>query len=82
MKKEEKIVLEILVIVLFCWLFFKAVGLTFRVAWGAAKIIASLLLTLAIPLLILCLTFAGGVVLLVPVAVIGAAFALLKACVA
>lgn len=74
--------LEILVIVLFCWLFFKAVGLAFRVAWGAAKIVASLLLTLAIPLLILCLMFAGGIVLLVPVAMIGAAVGLLKACVA
>lgn len=74
--------LEFLVIVLFCWLFFKAAGLAFRVAWGLAKVIASLLLTLAVPLLILCLIFAGGIALLVPVAMIAAAFALLKHCVA
>lgn len=65
----------------FFWLFFKAVGLAFRVAWGAARIAASALLTLAVPVLALCLAFAGGVVLLLPVAMIGAAFCLLKRCV-
>lgn len=74
--------LEILMLVLFCWLFFKAIGLAFRAAWGAAKIIASLLFAVAVPLLILCLVFAGGVFLLVPVALVAVAFGLLKACVA
>ena len=71
--------LEILVTVLCVWLFFKAIGLGFRIAWGAAKIAASLLLTLALPLLIICLVFAGGVVLFVPLALIGAALGLLRA---
>ena len=73
--------MELLVLILFCWLFFKAVGLAFRMAWGAAKIIASVLFVLAVPLLILCLVFAGGVFLLLPLALVGIAFGLLKACV-
>lgn len=74
--------LEILVTVLFCWLFFKAAGLAFRVAWGVAKIIASLLLVLAVPFLILGLVFAGGLVLFVPVVMIAIALAVLADCVA
>lgn len=74
--------LDILIVILFCWLFFKAIGLAFRAAWGAAKIIASLLFAVAVPLLVLCLVFAGGVFLLVPVALVAVAFGLLKACVA
>ena len=71
--------LDILVTILFCWLFFKALGLTFRVAWGTAKIIASLLFAVAVPMLFLCLIFACGIVLLLPLALIGIAFGLLKA---
>lgn len=71
--------LEILTVVLFCWLFFKALGLAFRVAWGTTKIVASLLFALAVPMLVVCLLFAGGIVLLVPLALIGLAFGLLKA---
>ena len=74
--------LEILVTILFCWLFFKAAGLAFRVAWGFAKIIASLLLALAVPFLILGLVFAGGLVLFVPVVMIAIALAVLIDCVA
>lgn len=74
--------LEFLLVVLFCWLFFKAAGLAFRVAWGFAKVIASLLLALALPILILGLIFAGGIVLLVPIAMIGIALAVLADCIA
>ena len=73
--------LEIFVIVLFCWLFFKTVGLAFRVAWGITKIIASLLLALAVPLLVLAFLFAGGIALLLPVAMIAIAMGLLTDCV-
>ena len=73
--------LDFLLVILFCWLFFKAVGLAFRVAWGTAKILASVLFTIAVPLLILCQVFAGGVFLLLPLALIGVAFGVLKACV-
>ena len=71
--------LEILTIVLFCWLFFKAIGLAFRAAWGTAKIIASVLFALAVPMLVISLLFAGGILLLVPLALVGLAFGLLKA---
>ena len=73
--------MEFLVLIAFCWLFFKAVGSACRTAWGAAKIIASVLFALAVPMLILCLVFAGGFFLLLPLALGGAAFGLLKACV-
>ena len=73
--------MELLVLIVFCWLFFKAVGLAFRMAWGAAKIIASVLFVLAVPLLVLCLVFAGGVFLLLPLALVGIGFGLLKVCV-
>ena len=71
--------LEILTIILFCWLFFKAMGLAFRVAWGTAKMIASVLVVLAVPMLVISLLFAGGILLLVPLALVGLAFGLLKA---
>ena len=73
--------MELLVVILFCGLCFKAIGLAFRMAWGTAKILASVLFTVAVPLLILCLVFAGGVFLLLPLALIGIAFGVLKACV-
>lgn len=71
--------LELLTVVLFFWLFFKAVGLAFRVTWGVTKIVASLLFAIAVPLLVLGLIFTGGLLLLVPVALIAVAFGLLKA---
>lgn len=72
--------LEVLFTVLFIWLLFKVIGLAFRVAWGAAEIAASVLFTLAVPLLVLCLIFAGGMLILIPIAMLGAAFGLLKSC--
>lgn len=71
--------LELVIIIAFCWLFFKAVGLAFRAAWGITKVIASLLFAIAVPLLVVCLIFAGGLLLLVPLALIALALALLKA---
>lgn len=73
--------MELLAVVAFCWLFFKAVGLAFRMAWGTAKILASVLFAIAVPMLILCLVFAGGLLLLLPLALIGIAFGVLRACV-
>lgn len=72
--------MELLITIAFFWLFFKALGLAFRVAWGTTKIIASLLFGLAVPLLLVCMLFAGGIVLLLPLALVGIAFGLLKTC--
>lgn len=71
--------LELVMVILFCWLFFKAMGLALRAAWGAARIIASLLFAVAVPMVVCCLLFAGGLLLLVPIALIAIAFGLLKA---
>ena len=72
--------LDLLIAVLFCWLFIKAVGLSFRLAWGAAKIVAWLLFVLALPMMAGFLLLAGGILLLVPLALVAIAFGLLKAC--
>ena len=72
---------ELLTIALFLWLTAKAIGLALRLTWGMAKIVASILITLAFPILIVCLLFAGGLALLVPVAVVAVAAGILKACV-
>ena len=73
--------MELVLIIAFFWLFFKGLGLALRVAWGTAKAVASLLFGIAVPLLILCALFAGGIALLLPLALAGIAFGLLKACV-
>ena len=72
---------ELLVTILFIWLFVKVIGLVLRLTWGAAKIVAGILCVLALPILILVLLFAGGAVLLLPVGLVIAAFAVVKACV-
>lgn len=71
---------ELLTLAVFVWLLVKAVGFALRLTWGVAKITASILIGLAFPVLILCLLFAGGVVLLVPVVMIASAAVILKAC--
>jgi len=72
---------ELLTIVVFVWLLVRTVGLAFKLTWGAAKIVASILMSIALPVLIICLVFLGGIALIVPIAVIGIAFGILKACV-
>ena len=72
---------EILVVIAFLWLLFKAFGLVFKLACSAAKIIAAILMVLAMPLLVLFMIFVGGVALLIPVAMIGIAVGILKVCI-
>ena len=71
---------EILTIAIFLWLLFKAIGLALRLTWGAAKIVASILIGLAFPVLIISLVFAGGILLLIPLLMIAIAAGILKAC--
>ena len=73
--------LELLTIILFCWLSFKLLGLFFRMAWGAAKLIATVLFVIALPMLVLCLMFAGGMLLLIPLGLLALALGILKSCV-
>ena len=72
---------ELLTIVVFVWLTIKAIGLAFKLTWGMAKIVASILMVLALPLLIVCLLFVGGAILIVPVAMIGVAAGIMKSCI-
>lgn len=72
---------ELLTIIVFAWLLIKAIGLAFKLTWGMTKIVASILMVLALPLLIVCLLFVGGVILIVPVAMIGIAAGIMKSCI-
>ena len=71
---------ELLTVAIFFWLLVKTIGLALRLTWGVAKIIASILIGLALPVLIICLIFAGGIILLLPIVMIAVAAAILKVC--
>ena len=71
---------ELLTVAIFIWLLVKTIGLALRLTWGVAKIIASILIGLALPVLIICLIFAGGIILLLPIVMIVIAAAILKVC--
>ena len=72
--------IEILISILAIWLLIKAIGLALKITWGAAKVVATILMVLAIPIFIVCLIFVGGFFLLIPVALIAGAIGLLKIC--
>lgn len=80
-KRKEKEMFELLTVIVFVWLLVKAVGLAFKLTWGVAKVVASILMAVALPVLIVCMVFVGGLALIVPIAIIALAFGLLKACV-
>ena len=69
---------ELLSVLLFVWLLVKVIGLTFRMTWGIAKITASILIGLALPVLFISILFVGGIALLVPVAMIAIAAGIVK----
>ena len=73
--------LELLTIIVFTWLLIKTIGLTLKLTWGVAKIVSGILMVLALPLLIVGLLFVGGIVLIVPIAMICIAAGIAKACV-
>ena len=65
----------------FIWLMIKSVGLAFKLTWSLAKIVASVLMVLALPILLVCFIFCSGIALIIPVIVLCIAFGILKACV-
>lgn len=71
---------EILTVAIFVWLLAKSIGFMFKLTWGVAKVIASILMVVAMPVLIVCLVFASGIALLVPVIMIAIAAGIMKAC--
>jgi len=72
---------ELLTIAVFVWLFVKAIGLALKLTWGVAKIIASILIVLALPVLLFCVVFVGGLALVIPVAMIAIAAGVVKICI-
>ncbi len=72
--------IEILISILAIWLLIKAISLAFKITWGVAKIVATILMILAVPIFVVCLVFVGGFFLLIPVALIAGALGLLKIC--
>ena len=73
--------LEIIILVAFVWLMVSAITLALKVTWGVTKVVASILIGLALPILLVSFLFVGGIALLVPVALIGIAVGILKSCV-
>lgn len=70
-----------LIMVGFIWLFVQGVSLAFRLTWGVAKVVGSILMVLALPVMGLCALVAGGALLLIPLVMVAIAVAILKACV-
>ena len=64
---------ELLSVIVFVWLL--------KLTWGMAKIIAGILIVLALPMLIVFLLFVGGAILIIPVAMIGIAAGIMKSCI-
>lgn len=77
--QKEKNMISLLAVLVFCILMFKIFKLVFKITWSAVSVAACVLAGLALPVLIVCLIFAGGLLLLVPVALIAAAYFILKA---
>ena len=69
---------ELLVIVLFIWLSIKFIGVALKITWGVAKLVASLLFIVALPALIVCVLFASGAILILPVALVAIAIGVLS----
>ena len=67
----------LLVIIAFIFLAIKFFGLAFKIAWGLAKVVASILFVLALPALVICVLFTSGLFLLLPIVLIVAAIGLL-----
>ena len=49
-----------LVMIGFFWLFVNGIGLALRLTWGAAKVVGSLLMALALPVLIVCVLYTNN----------------------
>lgn len=71
----------ILAIVLFGGLLAKVLALSFKVAWGILKVLALVLCIAALPLLVIFALTAGGILLLIPIFLVSAAWGCLRAAV-
>ena len=69
---------KLIVIILFIWFSIKAIGLAIKLTWGATKILVYILMAIALPALIVCILFASGAILLIPIILIAVAVTILK----
>ena len=76
--RRSSVMIEFLITVLFLWLSYKFIGLALKITWSVAKLIASLLFIVALPSLVICFLFAGGLLLIIPVLMVIGAIALLS----
>lgn len=72
--------IELLSLLLFCWLCWKVLRLAFRATRGIVKILVWPVLLIAAAAFVGCLLFAGGLMILIPLGLIALVFGLLKAC--
>lgn len=70
--------INLIIVVIFVWLSVKLIGVTLKLTWCAAKIVASLLFVVALPALIGCILFAGGILILFPILLLGIAFGVVR----
>ena len=68
-----------LVTILLFWIAYKSLKILLSLTWGIVKIMCTILLVLAAPALVLCLLFAGGMLILLPLGLVVGAFMLGKA---
>lgn len=73
------ILLTICAIGLFGWLLFEAIKLSVKVAWGLTKIVAYALCIIALPVLILIVLSADGMIILLPILLVLCACGMLSA---
>ena len=76
--RRFSIMVELLITVIFLWLSYNFICLALKITWGVAKLIASLLFIVALPSLVICILFAGGLLLIIPVLMLIGAIALLS----
>lgn len=69
---------EIFAFFLFVFLFGWCIKIAFKLAWGAAKIVAVVLLVLAVPALIVCFIIGASAALIAPVCMLVGAATLLR----
>lgn len=78
--KEVFALMELIFTILFAYLFFRGICLLFKAAWSLMKFFAILLLIASLPSLVACFVFASGIVLALPLLLVGTAFGMLKCC--
>lgn len=69
---------ELLTLIISLWIFIKALKLALKITWGLTKIIATVLLILFVPVLLVSIFLVGSFALFLPVLTAAAAFIILK----